>query len=443
MTVLLLAFRYLRTRLMAHLAVVFLAVAVLAMIVVTAVMAGFQERIRRHVRGTTPDLTVHAGGPEDPRGAWETIVETLRPEMVAAGGPLAALAPRMRTVGLLGTRRAGLSGEGDAQHRVEVVGIDWESDREVLPWDRLLARARSPAFSVHAPSGVDPLTWRPQPGLFMGEILARKLGALSVPGAGNADQVTLFTPGIQESEEGPEIVPNNVTFRLAGCFDSGRDDHDLHHVYIPLTAYRQLQYAGSPEAPRATYAVARVREGLDVERVSGGLTARYPGLHVETWKERRASLMVALKVERTVTTTILFFIVLLAGLLLLGILYMIVLDKRRDVGILRSMGLSRAATAKVFLAYGGMLGLLGVGLGVGSGLLLVPRLNDVTAWLAANMGVNVFDPGAYRHRELPAVMDPREIGLIGGTSLLLTLGAAGLAAWGAVRPQPVECLRHE
>ena len=435
---------------MAHLATLAMAVSVMAMIVVSAVMAGFQERIRRHIRSAEPDLTIRLKERPLPPRTFEAISGELEGEMAAAGGPIAFMAPRSDATAMLANRLDEEGGHGLGggsrvlTQTLKLVGIDWERDRRVIEWDRILSEHVPLRLRLHVPAGEDPFLWFPQGGMLVSVGLARLMGFEPGDGEFSASDASVVLGAFATDSAGRTVIePSNKVFTVAGCFDSGRDDHDLNVVYVGLDAFRELRYGDALDAPDATSAVARLVERENVQETAAALASRHPGLLIETWEDRNQALLTALRVERTVTTAILFFIVILACLLLLGILHMIVIDKRRDLGILRSMGLSRQGTIGVFLLYGSLLGLLGVLMGTAAGVAVILNLPAIESWLASDLGIRIFAEQAYRHQGIPAILDAREVFAIGLASLLAAVAAAGVSAWRAAQATPVESLRYE
>jgi len=436
---------------MALLASLFLAVAVITMVVVTSVMSGLQARIRRHIRSAEPDLTIRLKERPLPADTYRVIRSELRGEMVPAGGPLLALAPRMSTTALLGSKEeegfgpnGSQSGQGRANtNTVKLVGIDWDRDGKVVDWDGMLEAVEAPNLQLQSPPGKNPLLYLPQGGILISQALAGPMGF--TPGATSSarSEAAVVIGSFGEDEKGQVIIePSNRTFIHVGCFHSGRGDHDLNVIYIALRRFRSFRYPGDLEAPDASYAVARFADSDAVVELAAELRDRHPGLLFETWQDNNHTLLVALAVEKTVTAAILFFIVLLSSLLLLGILYMIVVDKRRDVGILRSMGLSASRTVSVFVIYGSMLGVIGVTVGLSLGVITALHVREITDWLAVQ-GVQIFSPDIYAYEGIPSVVDPGTVTVIGISSLLATILASVVAAWRAVRLSPVDCLRYE
>ena len=139
----------------------------------------------------------------------------------------------------------------------------------------------------------------------------------------------------------------------------------------------------------------------------------------------------------------LFLIIAVAGFGILAIFFMIVVEKTRDVGILKALGASRGGIMGIFLAYGLSLGLVGSGVGLVLGLLFVRYINEIADVLGRLMGHQVFDPSVYYFFKIPAIIDPLTVTWIVFGALAIAVAAAVFPARRAAALHPVEALRYE
>jgi lipoprotein-releasing system permease protein len=147
--------------------------------------------------------------------------------------------------------------------------------------------------------------------------------------------------------------------------------------------------------------------------------------------------------ESAILNVLLFLIIAVSGFGILAIFFMIVVEKTRDIGILKSLGASGAGVMGIFLSYGLSLGLVGSGVGLGLGLLLVRHINEIAAVLGKVTGRPIFDPTIYYFYKIPTIVDPWNIAWI-------VFGAVGIAVLASILPalraallHPVEALRYE
>ena len=147
--------------------------------------------------------------------------------------------------------------------------------------------------------------------------------------------------------------------------------------------------------------------------------------------------------ETAILNVLLFMIIAVAGFGILAIFYMIVVEKTRDIGILKSLGAHSGGIMGVFLAYGLSLGIVGSGAGLVIGLVFVANINSIADVLARIMGQEVFDPTIYYFQQIPTVVEPFTVSWIVAGAILIAVGASILPARRAARLHPVEALRYE
>ena len=140
---------------------------------------------------------------------------------------------------------------------------------------------------------------------------------------------------------------------------------------------------------------------------------------------------------------LLFFIIAVAGFGILAIFFMIVVEKTRDMGILKSLGASSRGILGIFLGYGLSLGVVGAGVGLTIGLLFVRYINQIRDLLEHITGQPVFDPSIYYFYQIPTIIDPFTVFWIMVGALSIAVLASILPALRAARLHPVEALRYE
>jgi lipoprotein-releasing system permease protein len=196
---------------------------------------------------------------------------------------------------------------------------------------------------------------------------------------------------------------------------------------------------------RFTSIQIKLREGVDADAVRDKLRTVFdPQLYsVSTWRDNQAMLLHAIQTETTVLNILLFFIVAVAGFGILAIFYMIVTEKTRDIGILKSLGASSSGVMGIFLTYGLSLGIVGAGAGTVLGVTFSANINEVAKLLERIQGAPVFDPSVYFFDKIPTIIDPWTVSWI-------SLGAIGIAVLASIMParraaclHPVRALRFE
>jgi ABC-type lipoprotein release transport system permease subunit len=440
--VLALALRYIVSRKVAIVSLFFIMVGVMANIVVQAVMDGFQERIQTHLRGTESDLNIWMLGGL-PADHFARVKQELADEMTSRGGPIEAVAPHHFTLGIVGNQqvRPGFWPE-DQQQAVRIVGIDIDLEKKVVPLEKMLTdlRPEDQHLRLSEEDLADPFRERSVPGVILGSSLAKALKVK--PG----DKLQLLTGELKTTDDGQtEFKPNNLGFELLGCFDSGREDYDMTFVYLSRPDFERLKWGESTVLHQDCRTVqAKVTDSTKVAQLKEALKARHPGLGIGTWEEKNETLLEAVKSEKSMIVIILFFIIGIAAGSILGILYMMVIEKTRDIGILRSMGLSSRRVVAVFVSCGAVLGALGASAGLALGLTVVRNINAIKAWLAGwPFYFEVFNPKVYRFKDIPVKIVPEWILGTVLAAFALAVLAGVIPAVTAARLDPVRCLKDD
>ena len=180
-----------------------------------------------------------------------------------------------------------------------------------------------------------------------------------------------------------------------------------------------------------------VRDKLKAAFCRRGFTASKPGA------TSKARCLAAVQMETTILNILLFLIIAVAGFGILAIFYMIVVEKTRDIGILKSLGASGRGVMGIFLAYGLSLGLVGSGGGLVLGLLFVHYINPIADGLGWLMGRPLFNPEIYYLYKIPTIVFPETVAWIVAGALGIAMLASVLPALRAARLHPVEALRYE
>jgi len=266
----------------------------------------------------------------------------------------------------------------------------------------------------------------------IGQGLAEKLG-LRV-----GDRITLISPQGLATPFGRSI--RSRAYEVAYVFRIGMHEYDRAFVYMPLpTAQFFLDREGVVDGLEIMVADADAVEGYG----SAIRAAIGQPVTLWDWKQANGAFLDALRIERNVMFIILTLIILVAALNIISGLIMLVKDKGRDIGILRTMGLTRGAILRVFFICGAAIGVVGTLLGVGLGVAFTLNIGVIQGWVEAITGGSVWDPSIRVLSKVPAELRfwdvTRTVSMALGLSFLATL----YPAWRAARLDPVEALRHE
>lgn len=250
------------------------------------------------------------------------------------------------------------------------------------------------------------------------------------------DNVTISVPTAGEK---PSV--NSWQFTVTDLYESKMSEYDTSFVFVPIKVLQELRGMGS----HVTSIQIKLKSGVDPDMVRDVLRKYFPEeiYGVYTWRDKQGPLLAAVQMEKAVLNILLFLIIAVAGFGILAIFFMIVVEKTRDVGILKSLGASSGGVMGIFLGYGLSLGVVGAGVGLAIGLLFVHFINEIRAALEWITGQPVFDPAIYYFYGIPTIVDPLTVSWIVLGALFIAVLSSVLPALRAARLHPVEALRYE
>ncbi|MGH7576632.1 MAG: FtsX-like permease family protein [Longimicrobiales bacterium] len=397
------------------------ALGVTALVTVIAVMTGLQNELQRMILGSTPHVYVFEAGQAFRLDGWGEVM----PEIRAVPGVTAAAPFVMTQVGVIRpgawTDSGGSAGAGasTAYARAgQLYGITVGAADEPMTAVEEDIRSGELAFGPTV-SGL--------PGVLVGSGLAQHLSVL--PG----DTVVLAALENLKFDPLGNPVPSTGEFEVAGVFQTGMYEYDNNNLYVELERAQNL--LDFPPGTVSGIAVNTV-DPWTADGVSSALFETLgPSYFVDNWRRLNAALFEALKLEKIAMQVILFLIVIVAAFNIISTLIMVVTDKTREIGILKSMGMTDGAVLRVFLLQGLAIGMIGTALGAVGGVTLV-TLIDRYRFITLPGDVYFID-------RLPVALDLVDFALIIVISLLIALVATIHPARQASRLQPVDAIRHE
>jgi lipoprotein-releasing system permease protein len=234
------------------------------------------------------------------------------------------------------------------------------------------------------------------------------------------------------------ILPDD--YEVRGIFQTGWNDYDSRVVVASLENAQDLY--DLEESVHGLFVM--VNDPYQVGVVKGQLTDALHGeYYVSTWMEQNSGILNALVVEKNVMFYLLFFIVLVAALCILSAQITFVIQKTREIGMLKALGASRLQTSGIFLFQSAIIGIIGVASGFALGMLALAYRNQFLHFMNRVTGFELFPAAVYGLGELPAIILPRDVAIICVSSFIICIIGGVLPAIRAGRLKPVEALRYE
>jgi lipoprotein-releasing system permease protein len=413
------AWRYLRARraeggvsVMTWISLIGIALAVFALIATLSVRSGFRAEFVSTILGINAHVTVYPG---------TSLAEDGR--IVRTTGGYAGMAERIRAVP--GVTRAAplvkgqvLANRGELNTGVQVYGVSPE-DLRTMP-------------GLNAGGEAQGDLDRFGEGIVLGLGVARELGV------GVGDRVQVISPNGVRTAMG--TVPRRNAYEVVYIFSAGRWDADATRAYLPLAEAQA--FFNKEGAADEIEVMVEDPEAIDA-LVPAILAAAGEGMLPWTWRDSAGAYLSALEVEDNVMFVILSILVLIAAMNIVSGLIMLVKNKGRDIGILRTMGLTEGSVLRIFFLCGAFTGIVGTAIGVVAGVLFA--LNGEAIFSALNYLTSggVWDASIRGIYRLPTRLEWADVGAAVALSLALSFLVTLFPARRAARMNPVEALRYE
>lgn len=237
------------------------------------------------------------------------------------------------------------------------------------------------------------------------------------------------------------------TFTIVDFYESKMSEYDSSFVFVPIQSLQQDRGMIDPTTlvGLVNSIQIKLKPGVDGDTIRDKLAARFtPELYlVQTWRDKQGALLAAVQMETAILNILLFLIIAVSGFGILAIFFMIVVEKTRDIGVLKSLGASGSGIMGIFLGYGLALGVVGSGVGMVLGLLFVKYINPIAELIGWVRGEKIFDPSIYYFYKIPTIVDPWTVAWIVFGALVIAVMASVLPALRAACLHPVEALRYE
>jgi len=378
------------------------ALGVAVLIVVLSVMNGLGSELRDRLLSLSAHASLNAGGAAIVD--WRQRIQQLKgaPELLGA-------APYLDIDAML-SRQPEMSG-------AVIRGIDPALEAEVSS----VAQSMREGKLADLEAGHNRIV--------LGRMLAYELEV------GVGDSVTVMIPGAGQGADEGSIVPILREFRVAGIFEVGLQEHDSALAYVNLEDAEALRGLSGPTGIRLKFDDVLKAPVLARE---AALRLR-PGLRLRDWTQENQAYFRAIRIEKTMMALILMLIVAVAVFNIAATLVMVVSDKRTDIAILRTLGMSPRGILTVFMTQGVLIGWIGTAIGVALGLAVALNV----PFLEQALNLHIMDPDVYYISTVPSETRSGDVVSIALAALALTLLATIHPALQAAKTQPAEALRYE
>ena len=394
---------------------IFLGVA--ALIIVLAVMNGFETDLRNKILGINSHIILM-----EYSGAMRNHPRVMR-EVAQVPGVVAAT-PFIYSQAMLKN--------GSSVTGIVLRGLSTEDALKVIN----LGKIREGKLDDLGNQGKKIPGLKPElaglPGILIGRELAKNLGVFL------HETVYVVSPSGVATPMG--MVPRMKTFLVVGIFESGFFEYDSTLAFISLKNCQEFLGMGD----MVTGIEIRVDDIYKADRIAKQIEQRlgfpYWG---RNWMEMNKNLFSALKLEKRVMFLILSLIVLVAAFNIISALIMIVMEKNKDIAILKTMGATRAGIMKIFIFQGLIVGAIGTFLGCIAGLAVAFNLEALSRFVENLFGFKILPGDVYYLSELPSQVNYSDVGIIILGTLLISFLSTIYPSWRASRLDPAEALRYE
>lgn len=410
------ALRYIRSKrrnrfisLISIISIAGVSVGVITLIVVMSVMTGFDIALRETIIGNRSHLTVY-----NPNGKildYETVIteiESLCPEIIASG-PVVQIEALFKNEDYT---TGGLILGVDVQRESKVTDLAKNLTTE---GGRIFGKGKLPAEKE----------------IVLGYRLANRIGAR----LGSHLQVITARPTIK-----PLIgkqLGSQIWLTVSGISHAKMSEFDEIYAFVDLSTAKMLTGEDGVDAVHVKLTNPFLADNV-AQRIRKEL-----GYRTKTWYEDQQAFFDALRQEKLAMFIILTFIVLVAAFNITSTLIMVVMEKRRDIGILRTLGSSTSSILLIFILQGLFIGVIGTLIGLTLGIIIAININSIAEFLAQLLGWDLFNSTIYYFEGIPVAIVPFDIACIVISAILLTFLSTLYPAYSAAKVNPVDAIRYE
>jgi lipoprotein-releasing system permease protein len=385
-------------------------VGVMTLIVVLAVMSGFEKTLKEKILGTQAHLVLLKANQEGMDHYEEAAKKVQEVKGVVSAAPFIF-------------NQVMLSSESNVSG-VVIKGIDPDRVGKVTELAHNMKAGRLQDLKEGGESDSS--------GIILGVELAKHLGVSLNEAIQVISPLGTMTP--------MGMMPKMKRFRVVGIFYSGMYEYDNTMAYVSLESAQKFFGMGA----RVTGIEIKTNDIYKVKEIGKEIRQKmgFP-FWTKDWMEMNRNLFSALKLEKIAMFIILVLIVLVAAFNIISTLIMVVMEKHKDIAILKSMGAPSKGILKIFVIEGGVIGVVGTVFGTILGLAAALNLEKITGFVENLFGFKILASDVYYIDKLPSQVNPLDIALIVMTAILISLLATLYPSWRASRLDPAEALRYE
>lgn len=372
------------------------ALGVAALIIVIAVMNGFDRDLRTKILGTKSHIVVTSADETDLNNYLAVFPNIAKEPGVVSASPF---------VSVQGMLQSDATMQG-----VVLLGIDPKYESQVTDVGKNIIQGKLPQLGTND--------------IVIGKELAFQLGI------GINSQVIVFSKVVKTAMG---LIPKTSVCKVVGIFDSGMYEYDSGLAYIPLDLAQKLF---DMPTNKVTGIEIKVADIYQAPAIAANINKKLGTMYLaKSWDMMNRELFSALKLEKTVMFIILSLIIVVAAFNIISTLIMVVMEKSKDIAILKTMGATQKSITFIFLLEGLVIGLVGTILGSIGGI--------TTCWALDKYKFISLPQDIYYIATLPVEIQPGAIILIAVSAIVICLVAAVYPAWQAGRLDPVEAIRYE
>ena len=288
-------------------------------------------------------------------------------------------------------------------------------------------------------------------GIIIGQAIAKRLAVDEK--TQEVSDFYLLRPGddvqVMVTTVGRSPKPVSDMCTVVDFYNSNMHEYDSQFAFMPISELQKMRGMVNPMTGEGSISTIQIKlkPDVDLDEAKMAMLARFPiddyYCDIRTWQDTQRPLLSAVNMELTILNILLFLIIAVAGFGILATFYMIVVEKTRDIGILKALGAPSGGVMSIFLGYGVSLGAVGTGAGIVLGLLFVRYINEIADFVQNITGQEIFDPTIYYFTEIPTIVSPWMVFGVAVGAIAIAVMASVLPSLRAARLHPVEALRYE